>query len=344
MIDQNIDVDFYFGDKFGDVEKLDYKALRNVTKEVANKAILPPFYWQSGVVCLFFKKYNRYIILGEYYCLSTWLLLILCKLSRKKIYIWTHGWYGNETFLKRFVKKIFYHLGDGVLLYGNYAKRLMIKEGFDTNKLHVIYNSLDYEAQIQVREKLKPSLIYQDYFQNNYPVMIFIGRLTLSKKLNLLIEAQRVLKNKNFNVNLVFVGSGLESDNLKELVVKYELQNYVWFYGPTYNEEQIGELIYNADLCVSPGNVGLTAMHCMVYGTPVITHSDFTSQKPEFEAIVERETGMFFIKDDIANLSKAIHEWLITYKDRDQIRSNCFNKIAFFYNPKIQFDILARIF
>ena len=109
MIDQNIDVDFYFGDKFGDVEKLDYKALRNVTKEVANKAILPPFYWQSGVVCLFFKKYNRYLILGEYYCLSTWLLLILCKLSRKKIYIWTHGWYGNETFLKRFVKKIRLH-------------------------------------------------------------------------------------------------------------------------------------------------------------------------------------------------------------------------------------------
>ena len=53
------------------------------------------------------------------------------------------------------------------------------------------------------------------------------------------------------------------------------LQDQIWFYGACYDESKLGELIFNADLCVSPGNVGLTAVHSMGYGTPVITHNNF---------------------------------------------------------------------
>lgn len=53
------------------------------------------------------------------------------------------------------------------------------------------------------------------------------------------------------------------------------------------------EFIYNADLCVSPGNVGLTAMHSLVFGCPVITHNCFEWQMPEFEAIQPGITGDF---------------------------------------------------
>lgn len=53
------------------------------------------------------------------------------------------------------------------------------------------------------------------------------------------------------------------------------------------------ELIYNADLCVAPGNIGLTAMHAMMFGCPCISHNDFSWQMPEFEAIVPYKTGNF---------------------------------------------------
>ena len=80
------------------------------------------------------------------------------------------------------------------------------------------------------------------------------------------------------------------------------LNQNVCFFGPCYDEFEIGMLIYNAALCVSPGNVGLTAIHSLSYGTPVISHNDFKHQMPEFEAIVPGETGAFFIANDLNSL------------------------------------------
>ena len=60
--------------------------------------------------------------------------------------------------------------------------------------------------------------------------------------------------------------------------------------GECYSEETNAKLIYNADLCVAPGNIGLTAIHVMMFGCPAITHNDFKWQMPEFEAIKSMET------------------------------------------------------
>ena len=62
-------------------------------------------------------------------------------------------------------------------------------------------------------------------------------------------------------------------------------------YGETFDEAEISKLLNHADLCVSPGNVGLTAMHALAYGVPVATHNDFKNQMPEFEAITPGKTG-----------------------------------------------------
>lgn len=63
----------------------------------------------------------------------------------KKVYFWCHGWYGKESYTEAFIKKIVYKCASGIFTYGEYAKNLMIKEGFDGAKIHPIHNSLDYE-------------------------------------------------------------------------------------------------------------------------------------------------------------------------------------------------------
>lgn len=341
LLDKEIGVDFYFGDKMADVKKMDYSALTNFIKELKNVKIFSSIYWQKGAISLFFKKYNKYIVLGEYYCLSTWILLLLCKFSNKKIFLWTHGWYGNESFIKRTVKKIFFKLSDGLFLYGEYAKNLMLKEGFSEENLHVIYNSLDYDNQLLVREQLQTTSIYSDYFKNNYPVLIFIGRLTKVKKLDQLINACINLSKKRIFVNLVFVGSGIEEGRLKEKA--YSITDNVWFYGACYEEEKIAELIYNSTVCISPGNVGLTVMHSLVYGTPVITHSDFTHQMPEFEAIEDGFSGSFYIKDDETDLANKIQECLTKLGDREKARVDCYKIIDEKYNPYFQLQVIKKV-
>ena len=49
-----------------------------------------------------------------------------------------------------------------------------------------------------------------------------------------------------------------------------------------------------SDLTVSPGNIGLTAIHSLSYGTPVCSHSNFNNQMPESEAIINFEKWFFF--------------------------------------------------
>ena len=343
LMDRELSVDFVFGDKYLDVKKMDYSLLENFKKEVKNIIIFKkPIYYQSGILRLLFDKYSSFLMLGEPICLSTWLMLILCKVLNKKIYFWSHGWYGKEFFITRILKKIFFSLSDGVFLYSDYSRKLMIKENFNKEKLHVIYNSLSYDSQLKERTNIKASDTYKRHFKNNNKNLIFIGRLTKVKKLNMILEALNLLKNKNKHYNITFIGEGESKSDLVELVVKYNLCDVVWFYGKSYKESELSTLIYNADLCVSPGNVGLTAIHSLNYGTPVLTHNNFAYQMPEFEAIIPNKTGLFFEYNDIISLSNKIQFWFDQKKDINQIRKACYEIIDTKFNPYYQVKVFKK--
>ena len=133
-------------------------------------------------------------------------------------------------------------------------------------------------------------------------------------------------------------------EELKNLVSTKNLDNQVWFYGLCYDDNKNAQLIYDADLCVAPGNVGLTAMHSMVFGTPVITHNNFSMQMPEFESITPNITGDFFKYNDVSSLSQKIEDWIDNKSSkRDKIRQDCYDEIDRFWTPKYQMNILKRV-
>ena len=103
-----------------------------------------------------------------------------------------------------------------------------------------------------------------------------------------------------------------------------EITNQVWFYGQCYDNNELSVLLFNVSLCVSPGNVGLTALHAMSYGTPVISNDDFESQMPEYETIIPNKTGLLYKKGDFQDLCNKIEEWLSLNIERDVVRQNCY--------------------
>lgn len=345
-LDEHIGFDFYFGDRNKDIKIFDYNTLKGYKGLLKNKKIFGPIYWQSGLLKLAFKNYEQYVLLGEYFCITHWVLFFILKLRNKKIHLWTHGWYGNETKMQANVKKLYFSFADKLWLYGEYSKNLMLKNGFSCNKLSVIYNSLNVEKQNEIYFTLSPNDIYKKRFNNNDKILFYIGRLQKRKKIEQIIEAIHLLKqNYNINYNFVAVGVGDELEALKKISQKYNLENNIWFYGASYKEEEIGNLIYNSDICISPGNVGLTAMHSLAYGTPVITHSNFTTQMPEFEAIKEGVSGLFFKEDSVESLASKIMELstIIQAKGKDQIRKDCRKVILEKYNPNYQLNVIKQI-
>ncbi|WP_345992292.1 glycosyltransferase [Chryseobacterium sp. Chry.R1] len=342
-MDEELAIDFYFGDNSEDIKTFDYNKLKGYKGTLKSVKLYKILYWQKGLLGLAFKNYSNYILLGEYFCVTHWLLFILLKLRGKKIILWSHGWYGNEGTAKRMIKKLYFAFADKILLYGNYAKDLMIKEGINEEKLEVIYNSLDFERQNEIYKSLVATDIYRNFFQNNNKIIFYIGRLQKRKKIEQIIFVLRELQKDNIFINLVIIGKGEKESDLRKLVAESGLDANVWFYGATYKEEEIGELIRNADLCISPGNVGLTAMHSLVYGTPVITHSNFKNQMPEFEAIIPGVSGDFFTEDSLEDLKSKIKDWIISEKNKENISESCREIIRDKYNPEYQIKIIKRI-
>ena len=345
LIDKEFDCDFLFGDVMGDVKKMDYTNFRGVVTETHTIKLLSGFYYQPGVLPLLRKNYDAYILLGETRAISTWLFSMLARFfPKKKIFFWSHGWYGKESKLEGVLKNILFRLPNGgMFLYGNYARNLMIGEGFPSEKLFVIHNSLAYSKHLKIRKALCPNSIYRNHFNNINPNLIFVGRLTPVKKLDQLLFALSNCREKGFNYNLTIVGDGTQLNELKSLTKALGLTDSVWFYGSSYDEKELADFIYNADLCVSPGNVGLTAIHSMTFGTPVISHDCFKWQMPEFEAIEIGKTGCFFEMNNVDSLCDSIISWLETnLKVREQIRRNCMEKIDSEWNPKFQIDILKK--
>lgn len=344
LIDREYDCTWYFGDEKTDIKPLDLSLLHDA-HIVNNRRIFGSYYWQQGCFSLLFqKRFDTYFILGDTHSLTSWALLYAKKLlcPRKRIYVWTHGWYGKEGWLKRLMKKAYYKMTDGVFLYGNYARGLMIQNGFDGSKLFTLHNSLDYHRQLELRALCKDTGICRTHFNNANPNLVFIGRLTATKRLDLILDAMATLKDKGEYYNLILIGDGTEKTALQQKAEQLHIANNVWFYGACYDEAENAELIYNADLCVAPGNVGLTAMHSMVFGTPVATHDSFEWQMPEFESIQEGITGTFFKRNDVSSIATSISRWFSDHTDREAVRTACYHEIDTQWTPEFQISVIKE--
>lgn len=342
-IDNEYDCEWHFRKATDGIKEMDLSLLKNTNyfEHYGNHRSL---YWKRGILSLLFKKENRaFFTIAESRSVTDYLFFGLSRLLKKKVYVWTHGLYGKESRLQLALKKWQYRHVDGVFVFSCYARNLMIEQGIPANNVFCIYNSLDYRKQTAIRDSIKPSEIYKEHFGNNNPTIIFIGRLTPEKKLIMLIEALATLKTRGEHYNLVFVGDGTERNNLMEKTKDLGISDDVWFYGACYDESRNAELLYNAALCVSPGNVGLTAIHALTYGCPVITHNCFKKQMPEFEAIQAGITGDFFEMDNVDSLTDTISNWFAeNHSNRDEIRNACYREIGTRWNPDHQMEVIKQ--
>ena len=320
LIDKTWDCTWYFGKTDTDIKEMDTSLLKEVVF-VNNKSIIGPVQIQSCIGKVIRNpEVNKILILGEPKVLSTWWILMQKRLffRKKKVYLWSHGWYGREGFVKKWIKRLFFGMADHVFTYGEYARNVAIEQGYDKDKITPIHNSLNHSVQVSLRNQLSPSEIFSKHFENTQPTLLFIGRLTKIKRLDILIEALFRLKADGNVFNLVLIGDGECKDELQNLVREKGLSKEVWFFGKCYDDNEVAQLIYDADLCVAPGNVGLTAMHAMVFGCPVLTHDNYSLQMPEFESIKQDKTGSFFQYGDRDSLAEVILDWFTKHKsDRD---------------------------
>ena len=343
-IDETFNTQFYFGQEVFDGEKsgipkIDYSIFKRTPVEFRNKKFFKRFLCRSKNLSLALKKYDTYLITGDL-SYSYIPFLCLCKLLNKRVFAWGHG-IKDRNGKTRIFNDFIYNNITGYLTYGERGRERLIELGYEADKIEVIYNSLGEYASPTT--DLQDD-IYKTHFNNEDPVLIFIGRLTPQKKLEWLIRALHRLILEGSPCNLVIVGDGPCMDDLKLLSEQLNTTRRIWFFGQCYDESLTSKMIYNADLCVSPGDVGLTALNAMQFGTPVISHDDFDTQMPEYETIVNGSTGILYRKDDFNDFCAKIKLWLDkNSKSREIVRQNCISMINGKWNSDYQIQVLKKI-
>lgn len=289
--DEDIDFEIYY-----DVHGIDSSIKSSKSMEMnfhAPVVKISRFMWQNRALRLALSsKYDGIIYLGNPYIISTWVSAILAKLAGKKVLYWTHGWIKQDPSLIGKFRNLFYRLADKILVYGYRSKEIGISEKFDATKINVIGNSLDYTVQKKCRDEyLKSGEEFNSFRQVKLskPYFVVVSRLVKQIQIELVLQA---LSKISKPCSLVIVGDGPEKNGLKKMAEELSVDTV--FLGPIYEERQLCELFMNSQATVSPGKVGLLAIHSLSYGTPVITHDDLDRQMPEAEAVQDGVTGSLF--------------------------------------------------
>ena len=296
----------------------------------------------SAIWKLIKNRPDVYIILANPNSISSWMCMLAARLMGCVVLAWSHGFLSDENSFKNKLRKLYYRIPHGHLLYGNKAKEIMIKRGFNRDKLDVIYNSLDYEKQAVLREKQDKERRASVRKDLNIPetgiLLIAIGRLMSKLKIDQAIEGIKCLNNQQKNVYLLVIGDGPERENLTKKAEALGISDKVIFYGACHNEEILSQLFNAADICVVMGKVGLSAMHALGYGIPLVTNNNLDKHFPEIEAITENETGWFFAEDDIESFANMIKP--VEY--RGECYKKCIKVIEDRYTPAKQSKLIEN--
>lgn len=300
--------------------------------------------WQMGALReATTGRFDVYVFLGDASWLSTWAAALMARARGRRVLFWTHGWTRPDRGLKRLVRILFYRLASALLLYGEQGKRIGIQFGFDPRRLHVIYNSLDFEHQQALRASISDTDIDSArrglFGVTDAPVVLATARLTSVKRFDLLIRACALAQKSRAGLRLLIVGDGPQKQALERLALECEVA--AAFVGSCYDEATLARYFACANVTVSPGNVGLTCMHSMGYGVPVITHDDPEQQMPEWEAIIPGITGALVRKDSVEDLAAAIVEWTSTHGVSQRTREACLTVIRERYHPRVQAKLLS---
>jgi len=282
------------------------------------------FYYLKKSIIQTFKLKPDLVIVGGYdiHMIHTTLFFILWRIIlRRKLIWWGHGTQGKQGWLGGLFRSFFYRNSNGIMVYS--------KKGYDTltnlkvnpDKIIIIANSNNVKDYGFLNYNLFEKPI------NTKLNMVYSGRITPSKKIDVLIDALNILKSTykiDFECNII--GGGVTESMIKK-IRELKLEDSISFIGEKYGNE-IHTYFFNADLMAYPSGIGLSLVHSLSFGVPVITTNLMQEHGPEVELLLNGLNGDFFQSEDINDLAKKIVNWNVKIKEsKNQILENCINSI-----------------
>jgi glycosyltransferase involved in cell wall biosynthesis len=286
--------------------------------QVSNFFILKNFLiYQKGVMDLLSKNQFECVI-AEFNIriISNYFILWYCRKNRIKFIWWGHGFGPRSVGVIKWLRLKLINLADGLLLYDYNSAKRFIDLGVIEEKIFVAPNSINVNLIKNYRKQLDPK---------DRQYILYIGRLIPKKRVDLLLKSFAKIKNQ-IHYDLLIIGNGPELEKLKEFSRSNNLSDRVLFLGEIVDENELSKYFNNSIMSISPGYIGLSAIHSLAYGVPLVVSRD-EPHSPEIVIFNDGHNGQFFKTNSVTNLSSVILELINNHTLLERMSQNGINDV-----------------
>ncbi len=221
--------------------------------------------------------------------------------------VWGHGFSKSEGTGRRGLRDRIAAAADAVLFY-NHAAAAAFRERHPGHRgVFVAINSLDQTAIQTAREDWLSRPADLAAFRAEHgldcgPVALFVSRLLEENRVDLLLHAAAKID----GLTVAVVGKGPDRERLEGIARDLGIADRVRFAGAIYGEGKIAPWFLSSSVFVYPVNIGLSVMHAMGYGLPVVTSDNIAGHNPEIEAVEPGVNGLLYADGEIDSMADAI--------------------------------------
>lgn len=255
-----------------------------------------PFVWQSGLSLNGLAKGDVAVVCGDVHQLSSLWIAWCAKLRGIRVVWWGH--HKTATSTERGVKiRLFIarRLSDVMLAYTRTGISYLECRGFKKGRVFATGNTID---QVPIKKAIA-AWDGVDRFAGKKGLLC-CSVLREKVKLDLVIRALADERLKD--AVMAVIGEGPMKAEYERVAVECGVADRIAWLGATRDQEVMAPWFLSAKAFVYPGSVGLSILHAMSYGLPVVVHGNANHQMPEYEVMEDGKTGVCFAEDDIGDL------------------------------------------
>jgi glycosyltransferase involved in cell wall biosynthesis len=228
----------------------------------------------------------------------------------------------RKSILKAFSDKWFYaYAYDAHVCYIQKAYEIYGSFGVTKESIFLTYNSPDTDLLMSINEKVKNE---QPILPENPYRLLHVGRLVDWKRVDLIIEAVNLLKEKNPRIKLIVVGYGPKEDDWKKCALDLGVQDKVKFVGGVYELGVLGKYFRASSIYVLGGMGGLSINDAMSFERPIICS---VCDGTEAHLVRDGFNGMYFENGNSTDLANKIEKMWSSPEKLKQMGENSYSII-----------------
>ena len=233
---------------------------------------------------------------------------------------------GPLAWYRRWERLSLLRLLDAVIAYSRLGAEQYQQAGIPAERVYVAFNAVDPAPAAIPPEK--PAQF------DGKPTVVFIGRLQMRKKVDLLLKACAALA-PELQPRIVIVGDGPVRNELETLAKKIFPE--AEFVGSKYGAA-LEPYFRRADVFALPGTGGLAIQQAMAHGLPVIVaHGDGTQ-----DDLVRSENGWQVPSDNLEGLTWALQQALTDPKRLREMGRESYRIVAEEININKMVEVFIR--